>query len=148
MNAEKIASYTQLPLNEVNRLRTMSAQEVFADKAYLRALKQIDRHFLEETLQEARKAYALHMDEFKAEIQSRYGISSEPMSAFTLGNWVVGVLQYPDQVKELMNMHGNVGGEVFAGSMEQVLTILEDMPHGTREWQQAMCMLAFPMMNK
>lgn len=148
MNNERIAQYTGLSLNEVKRLRSMSAQEVFSDSAYIKTLKKLDRHFLESTLADARHAYAIHMDEFKTEIKNRYGISSEPMSAFTLGNWVVGVLQYPDQAKELLRMHGNVGGDVFSGSIEQVLTILEDMPTGTREWQQAMCLLAFPMMNK
>lgn len=148
MNTETIAHYTGLELSEIQRFSKMGAFDIYKDPAYIKALKSLDKAYLESTLQLARMAYEKHIGEFKDEVKARYGLDKAPMSAFTLGNWVVGVLQYPASAHEILNLHKGIKGEVFSGSLQDLLDILNDMPQGSAQWQQALCLLAFPLMAK
>lgn len=148
MNAETIAHYTGLSLSEIQRFSKMGASEIYKDPAYTKVLKTLDKAYLEATLQLARTAYEQHIDSFKDEVKARYGLTKTPMSSFTLGNWVVGVLQYPASAHEILNMHKGIKGEVIAGSLQDLLDMLNDMPEGAAQWQQALCLLSFPLMVK
>jgi hypothetical protein len=148
MDAKTIAHYTGLEQSDVVRFLKMSTVDVYKDKAYLAAVKSLDKDYLESTLQLARAAYERHIDAFKAEVKDRYGLNKAPMSAFTLGNWVVGVLQYPASAGEILNLHKGIKGEVISGSLQDLLDMLNDMPQASAEWQQALCLLSFPLMNK
>ena len=148
MNAETIASYTGLSLSEVQRFFKMGAFDVYKDANYIKVLKSLDKAYLEATLPAARAAYETHIDAFKDEVKARYGLDRAPMSSFTLGNWVVGVLQYPASAHEILGMHKGIKGEVISGSLQDLLDMLNDMPQGSEKWQQALCLLAFPLMGK
>lgn len=148
MDAQTIAHYTGLQTSDVNRFLKMSTVDVYKDKTYLAAVKQLDKSYLESTLQMARAAYERHIDAFKDEVKARYGLTKAPMSSFTLGNWVVGVLQYPASAGEILNLHKGIKGEVISGSLQDLLDMLNDMPQGSSQWQQALCLLSFPLMNK
>lgn len=146
MDAHTLSKYTGLREEKIKRYSTMSTQAIYTDADYLNHLHTLDREFLIETLPLARKAYEEHLPDFAADLQDRYRLPNMPMSAFTLGNWVLGVLEYPTTAPEIIKMHGNVPGEVVANNLEDLLQFLGDMPHGSAEWQQALCLLAFPLM--
>jgi hypothetical protein len=148
MNIETIAHYTGLSISEIQRYSKMGAYDIYKDEAYVKALKGLNKAYLESTLQLARAAYEEHIDSFKDEVKARYGLSKAPMSAFTLGNWVVGVLQYPASANEILNLHKGIKGEVISGSLQDLLDMLNDMPEGAAEWKQALCLLSFPLMLK
>jgi hypothetical protein len=148
MDAKTIAHYTGLEETDVNRFLRMYTVDVYKDKTYLAAVQELDKAYLEKTLQLARSAYEQHIETFKDEVKARYGLTKAPMSAFTLGNWVVGVLQYPASAGEILNLHKGIKGEVISGSLQDLLDMLNDMPEGAEQWQQALCLLSFPLMNK
>ena len=148
MNASQIAQITGLPETKINQyLNSMTAAEIYRDTTYIKALKQLDKDYLNRTLISARKVYENHLQEFTVAIAKRYGINSEPMSPFTLGNWVVGVLEYPDHAGNLLEHHRRIPSEAFTGSMDELLAFLDDMPDGGETWKQALCLLAFPLMK-
>jgi acyl carrier protein phosphodiesterase len=70
------------------------------------------------------------------------------MSPFTLGNWVVGILEYPEEAKKLIEMHRRVPHQALVDNLPGILEILNEMPRGRAEWQKALCLLAFPLMSK
>jgi hypothetical protein len=148
VNTETIANYTGISLSEIKRFSNMGPYDIYKDPAYIAALKTLDRSYLESTLQLARAAYEKHIDAFKDDVKARYGLDKTPMSAFTLGNWVVGVLQYPSSAHEILKLHKGIKGEVISGSLQELLDMLNEMPEGAAEWQQALCMLSFPLMLK
>jgi hypothetical protein len=148
MNASEISAYTGLSESTVQRFLTMSVQNVYEDKDYIAALKLLNRDVLQNTLPAARTAYENHLEEFSDAIRSRYNLDSDVMSAFTLGNWVVGILEYPDQAKKLINMHARVPHQALVEHLPGILRILDEMQQGRTEWQKALCMLAFPLMAK
>lgn len=146
MDAHKIAAYTQINIAQIERYLQMSARAIYEDPFYNQMLHSLDREFLIDTLPLARKAYEAHLPAFAADLQARYRLPNMPMSAFTLGNWVLGVLEYPNTAPEIITMHGRVPGEVIANNLEDLLQFLGDMPQGSTAWQQALCLLAFPLM--
>lgn len=148
MNTKTIANYTGLRADKIDRFVKMSTTQIYNDADYQDFLKTLDREFLIETLPLARQAYENNLPKFTAELQDRYRLPNMPMSAFTLGNWVVGVLEYPSTAGEIINMHGRVPAEVITNSLEELLEFLDDMPKGSAEWQQALCLLAFPLMMR
>lgn len=148
MDSNVISQYTGMALPTVDRLLQMKAERIYEDPVYLLALESLDKTFLEATLPLARKAYEGHLQEFSTQLQQKYRLSVNPMSAFTLGNWVVGILQYPNEARKLMGMHTALNGEIIADGLPELLAMLEGMPRGSREWQQALCLLAFPLLTQ
>lgn len=148
MDTQKIAAYTGLDSKVIQRFMTMSAQNIYADADYLAALQSLDKHYLKDTLPAARKAYEAHLGEFNDAIHERYGLTTDLMSAFTLGNWVVGILEYPAEARKLVEMHNHVPTGAILDNLPGILDILNEMPQGTREWQKALCLLAFPLMGR
>lgn len=148
MNVQQIANYTGLDNNVIQRFMTMGAQNIYADADYVSALQSLDKGYLKETLPAARRAYEAHLGEFNDSIHERYGLTTDLMSAFTLGNWVVGILEYPTEARKLVEMHNHVPSGAILDNLPGILDILNEMPHGTREWQKALCLLAFPLMGR
>jgi len=147
MTIEQIASYTGLAPRTIDRLLQMGTIHIYQDDDYIAALEGLDRVYLEDTLPLARDAYESHLDDFTQEIAERYGVDSEPMSPFTLGNWVVGMLQYPSHAAKMIAMHERVPRVAVRESLHHLLRMLDDMPEGTQQWQRALCLLSFPLMT-
>lgn len=148
MNSQEISAYTGLSTQLIQRLQSMSVNNVYADKDYLNALSSLNRDTLQSTLADARQAYENHLEEFSNAIRTGYNLNTDVMSPFTLGNWVVGILEYPDQAKTLIEMHERVPHQALVEHLPGILEILNEMSHGRAEWQKALCLLAFPLMSK
>ena len=146
MNVNDLADYTGLDVQTIQKMLQSTPHAIYTSQEYIEVLRNVDSDLLEETLPEARRIYSLHLDEFAATLENRYDIHSNPMSAFTLGNWVVGVMQYPQRADALIEMHHNLPTEVFSDNLSDLIDMLGEMNIGREVWQQAMCLLAFPMM--
>lgn len=148
MNADAISHYTKLPLKEVQYWVNQSSLIVYNDKKYIAALKQIDVEYLQKTLPLVHQVYKETLPSLKEEMAEEFNISVHLMSAKTLGDWVVGVLRYPESSHELRSKHKKLNGQVIHDVLPTLLEILGDLPEGAEEWQQALCLLSFPLMKK
>jgi hypothetical protein len=70
------------------------------------------------------------------------------MSAFTLGNWLVGFLQFPAALEGLSKFHKRLPQDAMAELLPHMLSVLEDMPHGSADWQKALALLSMPMLSQ
>lgn len=148
MDVQMIAYYTGLSEQEVRRFLSRPAADTYRDPAYIKTLEQLDQGYLKRTLGMVRDYYDQHLGEFAAELENRYQISRGAMSGFTLANWVIGFLDYPDYAIDLLERHAKLPAEVFDGGLEDLLSLMDGMPEGREQWQQALCLLAFPLMAK
>lgn len=148
MDINTIAYFTGLSASVIKELLTRESAEVYRDPRYLEALRRIDVAVLENTLPDARDIYEEYLPEFSEMLAKRYGVDTAPMSPFTLGNWVVGVLHYPERADSLIDMHARLGREVFAENVDSLIGILDYMGNGKEVWQQAMVLLSFPLMAR
>lgn len=125
----------------------LSGKQLLENKTYVAMLHDLDKDLLEATLPTVRDVYERHLPEFVERVEQRYGLGATPMSAFTLGNWVVGALQFPDHTHSILEMHANIPREVFNNELQSLMDILEEVSQGKQEWQRAMCVFALPLMR-
>ncbi len=148
MDIQTIAHYTGLSEAQVAGYLSRPAAETYRDPHYIQLLESLDNKYLRQTLGMVRDYYDEHLGEFVDELENRYQISRGAMSGFTLANWVIGFLDYPDYAVDLLERHSKLPAEVFDGGLEDLLLLLEGLPEGREQWQQALCLLAFPLMAK
>jgi len=147
MKTGEIAHYTGQSTSEINRLLGLGQAAVYADPVYKDWVKSLDVTLLHQTLPMARAIYERLLPSFTARLKDSYGIDSSPMSAFTLGNWLVGFLQYPDQINQLAHLHRRIPKAALEEGLPDILQALEELPNGKREWQKAMTVLMLPLLS-
>jgi hypothetical protein len=147
MDAERIARYTKLPTHLVRDFLSRNPVDVYRDPQYVRALYRMDLPYLRATLPIVRSYYDEHLDSFAEDLEQRYHIQRGAMSSFTLGNWVVAFLDYPEYALNMLQRHEHLPPQLFDGGLEDLMTLLEGLPKGREQWQQALCLLTFPLMS-
>lgn len=147
MNIADIAATLDLPQSTIDRMLHLSPEALLQDPEYLDLLHSLDRALLEETLPLARTAYEAGLQAFSDALNTRYGLKDTPMSAYTLGNWVVGALQYPNYTDQILKMHTRVPSEAVRNGLPDLLGMLSKMPKGSAEWQRALTALSLPLMG-
>jgi hypothetical protein len=147
MNNNEIAQIINIPTSTLKRFMSLPGKKLLKDPEYIAILKDLDRELLEATLADARNAYEKGLPAFSEQLAARYGLDSTPMSAYTLGNWVVGALQYPENTDQILKMHDRVPGEAISGGLTDLLHMLDNLPAGAQEWQRALAVLSLPLMN-
>lgn len=121
---------------------------IYNDSAYLNQIRQIDTERLYETLPAARDIDAEYVPQYNQILSERFGLHNSVMSAFTLGNWLVGFLQFPKTLDNLSQHHKRLPKEAMAELLPHMLSVLEDMPHGSADWQKALALLSMPMLSQ
>ncbi|MCU0463768.1 MAG: hypothetical protein MUF38_04280 [Anaerolineae bacterium] len=145
MLEDTLAHYIGANKDQINRLTRMKQSQVYSDPTYQAWVQQMDAGALHETLAHARAAYEEHLPQFAAILSTRYGMSNTPMSSFTLGNWLVGFLQYPDSISNLSKMHQRIPQEAFREMLPEMIQMLDDLPTGREGWQRALALMALPL---
>lgn len=145
MFAHMLANYIGTDAEEIERLLGMSQNDIFADPTYVYWVRSLPQERLDRTLALARDNYATHMPEYHQHLAAQYGMPQPKMSAYTLGNWLVGYLQYPDMVVELPSIHHRLPREAVIDMLPTMLETLGEMPEGAADWQRALAVLALPL---
>jgi hypothetical protein len=140
-----LSNYIGVPSDKIARLLKMKQQAVYADPEYQAWINRLDANRLHQTLPHARAAYEKHLPHFIEILHTRFGMSNTPMSAFTLGNWLVGFLQHPEAIGDLSRMHSRIPSEAFRQMLPDMIEMLNDMPQGRAEWQNALALMALPL---
>jgi len=147
MDHKTLSRYLNIPESSVNKFMSMSSREILENAEYRELLGSIDRDTLEATLQDARETYEKYLPPFVETVERKYKLGTTPMSPYTLGNWVVGALQFPDYTDSILEMHTRVPGHVFVNELQSLMDILEHMPNAHAEWQRALCLFSLPLMR-
>ncbi|MEM6527816.1 MAG: hypothetical protein AAF653_05950 [Chloroflexota bacterium] len=148
MDSGTLARYTGVPRTEIDRLLSMSGGAVVEDAGFMNPVGSIDITLLKQSLPATRAAYEEQLPALRKDITGRYGVNADVMSAHTLGNWIVGALEFPQYISSITSNHTNVPREVFVNEMPQLLAMVEDVPDGGTEWQKALCIFVLPLMTK
>lgn len=142
---QTLVHYTGTPAATIEQLLQLGSQSIYRHPTYQDLVASLNRQALEATLPLAREAYNAHLPDFIASMQRKHKVSLEPMSAFTLANWLVGFLQYPATVEQLPTKHERIPKAVIREGLPELLAMLDDMPQGRAEWQRALAILALPL---
>jgi hypothetical protein len=140
-----LAHYIGVPPAKIARLLALTQQQIYSDAEYKSWLEQLDSAALYATLPHARQAYETHLPHFAQILEEKYHLSRTPMSAFTLGNWLVGFLEYHDKLIDLSKMHGRLPRQAVIEMLPDMIGMLDDMPQGRADWQKALALMALPL---
>ena len=142
MLIQQLATYTGLPETEIERLLALSPVEIYDDPAYLALIPQLD----EETL----KASAAHVQQIYGEqlpsLKDKHRLGGTIMSSYTLVNWVLGFLMYPERLRDMLHYHQRLSTEQVAGMLPELFALLDDLPEGRDAWKTALAVISLPLL--
>lgn len=141
-----LSQYTGISANQIARILSLKQAQVYEDPDYQAWISQLDPTALYETLPLARAAYEQGMPQFAEHLRDNYGLDNTKMSPFTLGNWLVGFLQYPNTITNLAKLHHRIPPQAFREMLPMMLTMLDTMPDGGAQWQRALALMALPLL--
>ncbi|PJF36918.1 MAG: hypothetical protein CUN49_03005 [Candidatus Thermofonsia Clade 1 bacterium] len=145
MIAEVLAQYIGVEKRKVERLLALKQEQIYEDPEYQAWISKLNVDRLNSFLPLARAAYEKHLATFTEHLRTKYNMVNTPMSAFTLGNWLVGFLHYPSQISELARLHRRLPRQAVLEMLPEMIAMLDDMPEGRAEWQQAFALMALPL---
>ena len=146
MVKQLIASNLDISTQEVDRLIRKGRKGVLQDDNYRAILDGLDNDLLTSTLADARAVYDQYLPNLIDDLEKRFGYTGNPMSAHTLGNWLLGFLHSPDHLVQLLAIHDNLSPEFIEFGLADILDFLSAMPEGGQAWQGAMSALALPLL--
>jgi hypothetical protein len=140
-----LSRYSGVPRETVERMTSMPAATLAKDAEYLALLKTLNISKLESTLQAARDAVESGLPAFIPKFYERTGWDRTPMSSYTLGNWLVGFLEYPEQMPMFIDLHGRLPRDQIRDLIPELISVLDNMGDGGPEWQKAMALMSFAL---
>ncbi|MCS6870387.1 MAG: hypothetical protein RML95_01690 [Anaerolineae bacterium] len=148
MVAAVLAHYIGVEQSKVERLLLLTQEQVYQDAEYQAWINALDVERLNDFLPLARAAYERHLASFTEHLRTKYGMANTPMSPFTLGNWLVGFLQYPSQISNLSRIHQRLPRQAVLEMLPEMIAMLDDMPEGREDWQRAFALMTLPLAAK
>jgi hypothetical protein len=142
MLAAALATYAQVPVDEVERLMSLRPEAIYQDTTYQAWITSLDTILLSRELPHARAAY----DRGLNPIKEKYKLAGTIMSGHTLCNWVLGFLMYPEKLRDMLDHHAAVPVQSVAAALPELLALLEEMPSGREEWQRALVIFTLPLL--
>ncbi|MBZ0305432.1 MAG: hypothetical protein K8I82_05130 [Anaerolineae bacterium] len=141
-----LAEYIGIPEIEIQQFMTMPKSQLYKNDVYQALVESLDYQMLGTTLTEARSVYDTHLPELVDYLRQEYGFKGKPMTALTLGNWLLGFLHNHKNLHKLAEMHHHIPHYVLEYGLPEILKILNFMPDPARaEWQKAMAVLSLPL---
>jgi hypothetical protein len=144
MVADLYAKYAGLPADETERLLAMPAEAIYRDRSYQSLVTSLDADVLHDTAQFVREAYDKGLPHLKA----RYGLAGTVMSGFTLCNWVLGYLNYPAKLSDLLGQHERIPVKTMTDMLPELVDLLEGVPEGRQEWERALLIMTLPLLAR
>lgn len=129
---------------DIEALLALPRTALLNHPTYNRLLEGLDSDLLGETLSHAREIYESKMPGVINSISEEYAYRGRGMTAFTLGNWLLGFVSQPNQLPKLMDFHNRVPTPAIAAGLPLILGALATMEEGAAEWVKAMAVLSLP----
>ncbi len=141
MLVDRLAQELETTPDEIERLLTLDATALYDDPGYQAFVDRLRGDVLEATVAQVRAAY----DRGLPEIKARYALSDTVMSGYTLANWVLGFMMYPDQIRDMLDRHRSVPPDVVSATLPELLDLLDDA-NVAPEWKHALATFSLPLL--
>ncbi len=138
-----LAQNLDITVEQVERWLAMPATAIYDDPAYQALIHQIDNAALERTQPQVRAVYETGLPPIKAKFQLQDTI----MSGYTLSNWVLGFLMYPDRARDILGHHARIAPEVVYDVLPELVDLLDDSADcDCTEWKRALLIFSLPLL--
>ncbi|NDJ54497.1 MAG: hypothetical protein GYB68_15620 [Chloroflexi bacterium] len=137
-----------IPDASLDRLATLSTRDLLADPTYREMLSSLDCDLLEATLPEARAALENNLPAIAERVVAEWALDRNPMSAYTLGNWVVAFARQPDHIEQLIHFHDRMPSQLFRDVLPEIVSLFNEMPRGAEAWKYAITVLGLVLASR
>ncbi|MBZ0279513.1 MAG: hypothetical protein K8L97_02150 [Anaerolineae bacterium] len=149
MLEDLLAHYIGIAPKDVQRLLEVQAQSIYEDNQYRQLVDTLDVKALEESLAETHMLLDKHVPGFTAAIVKKYPqVPVTNMTSYSLGNWLVGFLKFPQALNKLLGMHMHIPPQPIREFLPVLLDVFNELPYGGSEWQRALTLLAVPLISE
>lgn len=126
---------------EVERLLALPAAEVYDDPVYLEFVSHLHADTLQATSRAVRDIYETALEPLK----EQHGLGGTVMSGYTLVNWVLGFLSYPDTMRDMLERHANLPVDLIAEVLPELIELVGE---ANVEWQHALAVFSLPLLAR
>jgi len=138
MLSETLSKYVGIPSGDVEHYLGMPVSALASDPNYIQLLQGLDLATLESSMTEAHTLLEQSLPGFTDQVTSEYALRRNPMSGYTLANWLLGYLNYPEKMDALVELHDRVPSEAIRKYLPAVISMLDNMGPGREMWQRAL----------
>ncbi len=142
MLIQQLATYTGLPEAEIERLLALSPTEIYDDPAYLALIPSLDAEMLKATAAQVQQIYADRLPALK----DKHQLGGSIMSSYTLVNWVLGFLMYPERLRDMLHYHRKLSAQQVASMLPDLFELLNEMNEGREAWATALAVISLPLL--
>ncbi len=142
MLIQQLATYTGLSEAEIGRLLALSPAEIYDDPAYLALIPLLDEETLKATAAQVQELYGEHLPALK----DKHQLGGSIMSSYTLVNWVLGFLMYPERLRDMLNYHRRLSAEQVGAMLPDLFALLGDLEEGREAWETALAVISLPLL--
>ena len=141
MLVAQFAQYLRIGSEEVEQLLSLQADMIYDDPLYKDLVQAIDTHELERSAHIVRALYEEHLNAIKTE----FGLGDTVMSGYTLVNWTLGFIVYPDRMRDMLPVHAAVSPELVAKMLPHLLELLDQLEENGDVWKRALLTFSLPL---
>lgn len=142
MLIQQLVTYTGLPETEIKRLLALSPTEIYDDPAYLALIPQLNEETLKATAAQVQQIY----EDYLPALKDKHQLGSTIMSSYTLVNWVLGFLMYPERLRDMLRYHRRLTAEQVANMLPDLFALLDEMSEGVNAWKMALAVISLPLL--
>ncbi len=137
-----LAPYLNVRPQEVARMLSLKPDQIYADETYRKIVASLNSSVLQKTSDYAYDTYEKKLPVLK----EKYGLAGTVMSGYTLCNWVLGFLMYPETMPDMLERHARIPTSLVADMLPELITALDDLPSGRADWQRALIAFSLPLL--
>jgi hypothetical protein len=148
MLIDELSQHIGVPVTTISKLLALKSLEVHEQADYKALVKQLNPQALEATLRDARHVLDANLPAVVERYTKKYKLDNFPLSGYMVSNWVMGYLNNPEHLPNLIRIHQAFTKNVMIEVVPEVLQILGKMDKGREAWQRAFATLVLPMIAK
>jgi len=141
MLTHSVAGYLGITDKEAERFLPLSPTQIFQDADYQALVANLDSTILHQTADYVRETYERGLPAIK----EKYQWTNTVMGGYTLCNWVLGFLKYPERLPDLIERHARLSKSDIRRALPEITALLDALPEGRTEWQRALTLFSLPL---
>ena len=140
-----LANYVSMEASEIDRVLKLAPSKVFEDPAFTSMINKLDVEILRDTLGDAHSTLDTKLMPLLQTTLKHHNLEETAMSAYTLANWLVGYLEWPNMLGQMLEKHSRIPTNVISDVLPHIMDILADVPSEKARWQEAFAAVAMPL---
>lgn len=145
MLAERLAQHIDVPLEDIQRLLSLTTVSMWHDPQYRLLARQVDPMHLVHTLQEAKSALDHQLPPIIERFKAAYDIEHFPLNSYMFSNAILTFGTSDDARMHLQYVHRHIPIEIMRATVPAILDVFDTLPRDSNMWQKSFSIMMLPL---